>query len=357
MKSLIKEGIGKLVEKRGLTYEESCEIMKEIMSGNATPTQIAGFITAFRMKGETIEEITAFATVMKDFCHKIHPKVNSRLVDTCGTGGDKIKTFNVSTTAAFVVAGTGIAIAKHGNRSVTSKSGSADVLERLGLNLNVTPKTVEEAIEKVGIGFMFAPAFHPAMKYAIGPRKEIGIRTVFNVLGPLTNPASADAQVIGVYEASLVEKIAGVLKQLGLKEAMVVHGLDGLDEVSTIGKTLIAWLKNGEIRILEKTPEDFGVKKATPDEIRGTSPEESAELTFKIINGHISKDDPRRDIVVVNAAAGIMVGGKANDFHHGIELAQESIESGAAYKKLKALVKTYEGSNLSKLDELESKYG
>jgi anthranilate phosphoribosyltransferase len=354
---LIKEGIEKLVEKRDLTCNEASEIMKEIMSGNATPAQIAAFITALRMKGETIEEITAFAKVMKDFCHKIHPKIHSRLIDTCGTGGDKIKTFNISTTSAFVVAGAEIAIAKHGNRSVTSKCGSADVLENLGLNLNVTPKTVEEAIEKVGIGFMFAPAFHPAMKHAIGPRREIGIRTVFNVLGPLTNPANADAQVIGVYSASLVEKVAGVLKHLGLKEAMVVHGLDGLDEISTTGKTLIAWLKNGEIKILEKTPEDFGVRKAVPDEIKGANPEESAELTFKIINGHISKDDPRRTIAVVNAAAGIIVGGKADDFHYGIELAQESIESGAAYKKLKALIEAYDGSNPSKLEELESKYG
>ncbi|MEM2972268.1 MAG: anthranilate phosphoribosyltransferase [Candidatus Bathyarchaeia archaeon] len=354
---MIKESIEKLVEKRDLTYQEACEIMKEIMSGNATPAQIAAFITAIRMKGETIEEITAFATVMKDFCNKIHPKVNSRLVDTCGTGGDKIKTFNISTTAAFIVAGADIAIAKHGNRSVTSKCGSADVLEMLGLNLNATPKTVEEAIEKVGIGFMFAPAFHPAMKHAIGPRREIGIRTVFNVLGPLTNPANADAQVIGVYDAALVEKIAGVLKHLGLAEAMVVHGLDGLDEISTTGKTLIAWLKNGEIKILEKTPEDFGVRKAFPEEIGGTSPEESAELTFKIINGYIGKDNPRRNIVVVNAAAGIIVGGKADDFHYGIELAQESIESGRAYKKLKELIKAYEGSNPAKLEELEQKYG
>jgi anthranilate phosphoribosyltransferase len=356
-KGLIKEGIEKLVEKRDLTYSEACEVMKEIMSGNATQSQIASFITALRMKGETIEEITAFATVMKNFCNKIHPKVNSRLVDTCGTGGDKIKTFNISTTAAFVVAGVGITIAKHGNRSVTSKCGSADVLERLGLNLNVTPKTVEEAIEKVGIGFMFAPAFHPAMKHAIGPRREIGIRTVFNVLGPLTNPANANAQVIGVYDAALVEKIAHVLKHLGLEEAIVVHGTDGLDEISTIGKTLIAWLKNGEIKVFEKSPEDFGVKKAASYEIEGTNPEESAELTFKIINGCIGKDDPRRDIVVVNAAAGIMVGGKADDFLYGVELAQESIESGAAFKKLKMLIETYEGSDQSKLEELKSKYG
>jgi anthranilate phosphoribosyltransferase len=354
---LIKEGIAKLVEKQNLTYEESREIMKEIMSGEATPAQISAFITALRMKGETIEELSASATVMKNFCNKICPKVNGRLVDTCGTGGDKIKTFNISTAAAFVVAGADVVVAKHGNRSVTSKSGSADVLEELGLNLSAEPETVEKAIERVGIGFMFAPAFHPAMKYAVGPRREIGIRTIFNVLGPLTNPANASAQLIGVYEESLVGKIADVLKNLGLEEAMVVHGLDGLDEISTIGETVIAWLKKGEIQTLKMTPKTLGVKQAMPSEIMGTSPKESAELAFQIINGCLRKDDPKRDIVVVNAAAGIMVGGKAEDFQYGMELAQESIESGAAYKKLKELIKSYEGSNFSKLEELESKYG
>lgn len=356
MRGLIKEGIKKLVKHQDLTYEESCKIMREIMSGNATPAQIAALLTALRMKGETIEEIVAFATVMRDFCCRISPKVNGRLVDTCGTGGDKIKTFNISTAAAFLVAGAEIAVAKHGNRSVTSQSGSADVLEKLGLNLNVTPETVKKTIEKVGIGFMFAPAFHPAMKHAIGPRREIGIRTVFNILGPLTNPANANAQVIGVYDVSLVKRLAMVLKRLGLEEAMVVHGLDGLDEISTIGKTLIAWLRNGEIKVLEKTPKDFGVRRAVPSDIKGLSPEESAELIFQIIGGYTSKDDPRREIAVVNAAAGIIVGGKADDFHYGIELAQESIENGAAYKRLKELIVAYDGDP-SKLEELESKYG
>ena len=354
---MIREAIQKLVNKQNLTYEESCKAMKEIMSGEATPAQIAGFLTALRMKDETIEEIYAFASVMREFCHKIHPKVNGRLVDTCGTGGDKVKTFNISTTAAFVVAGANIAIAKHGNRSVTSKSGSADVLENLGLNLNVKPETVEKAIETVGVGFMFAPVFHPAMKNAAGPRREIGIRTVFNILGPLANPACADAQIIGVYDASLVEKVANVLKSLGLKEAMVVHGLDGLDEISTIGKTLIAWLKDGEIETLEVTPKFFGVRKAAPEEIVGTTPEESAELAFKILNNCLENGNPKKDIVLVNAAAGITVGGKADDFSYALELARESIESGAAYRKLKALISFYDGSSLSKLRELEAKYG
>jgi len=354
---LIREGIKKVVEGQDLTWEEASEIMKEIMSGKATSAQIGSFLTALRIKGETVGEITAFAEVMKKFCHRIRPKVHRRLVDTCGTGGDRIKTFNISTTAAFVVAGAGVSVAKHGNRSVTSKSGSADVLEKLGLNLNVNPHVVEKTIEEVGIGFMFAPAFHLAMKYAINPRREIGIRTVFNVLGPLTNPANADAQVIGVYDAHLVKKLAYVLKRLGSREAMVVHGLDGLDEISTIGKTLIAWLKEGEVKTFETTPRDFGLKKASPEDIRGTTPEESAEITFKTLRGLYKNRNPKRDIVLVNAAAGIIVGGKAEDFNYGIEAAQESIESGAAYKKLKALVKMCDGSGLHKLEELESKYG
>ncbi|MEM2911905.1 MAG: anthranilate phosphoribosyltransferase [Candidatus Bathyarchaeia archaeon] len=354
---MIKSAIEKLVNRQDLTYEESRGTMKEIMLGEATQAQIAAFLTALRIKGETIEEISAFAAVMRDFCHKIHPKVHGRLVDTCGTGGDKLKTFNVSTTAAFVIAGADIAIAKHGNRSVTSKSGSADVLEKLGLNLNVKPETVEKAIENVGIGFMFAPVFHPAMKNAAGPRREIGIRTVFNILGPLANPAGADAQLIGVYDDSLVDKVSRVLKNLGLKEAMVVHGLEGLDEISTVGRTLIAWLKDGEIKTLTVTPKDLGVRKAAPEEIVGTTPEESAEYAFKILNGFFKAGDPKRDIVLVNAAAGMIVGGKADNFHYGMELAQESIESGAAYKKLKALIKAYDGSSLAKLEELEMKYG
>jgi anthranilate phosphoribosyltransferase len=353
---VIKEGIQKLIDGMDLTYEESQEIMKEIMSGNATDAQIAAFLTALRMIGETVDEITAFTEVMKEFCSQIHPKVSGRLIDTCGTGGDQIKTFNISTTAAFVVAGAGVAVAKHGNRSVTSKSGSADVLERLGLNLNLEPVAVETAIEQIGVGFMFAPAFHPAMKCAIDPRREIGIRTVFNVLGPLTNPANANAQLLGVYDCALIEPLANVLNNLSCEEAMVVHGLDGLDEISTIGKTAIAWLKEGKITTLESVPKDFGIKHAKLEDIKGTTPEESAEITFKIINGCCGHENPKEDIALVNAAAGIMVGGKAEDFSYGMELARESIASGAAYKKLRTLIETC-GGNLAKLEELESKYG
>ena len=353
---MIKEGIRKLIDGTDLTYEESQGIMKEIMSGNATSAQIAAFLTALRMKGETVNEITAFTEVMKEFCHRIYPSVDGRLVDTCGTGGDQIKTFNISTTAAFVVAGAGVAVAKHGNRSVTSKSGSADVLERLGFNLSLEPKAVERAIEKIGIGFMFAPAFHPAMKYAIGPRREIGVRTVFNVLGPLTNPANANAQLLGVYDRALIEPLAYALKNLGCEEAMVVHGLDGLDEISTIGKTAIAWLREGKVTTTETAPKDFGVKLAGPEDIKGTTPEESAEITFKILNGCCDRGDPKEDIVLVNGVVGIIVGGKAGDFGYGMELARESIDSGAAYKKLRTMVKTCNGY-MSKLEGLELKYG
>ncbi len=356
MKRVIKESIGKLVDGANLTYEESTATMKEIMSGTATTAQIGAFLTALRMKGETADEITAFTTVMKQCCRRIHPHVKGRLVDTCGTGGDRIKTFNISTTAAFVVAGADVAVAKHGNRSVTSKSGSADVLERLGLNLNMDPESVEKAIENVGVGFMFAPAFHPAMKYAIGPRREVGIRTVFNVLGPLTNPADANAQLLGVYDQKLTEPLAYSLKNLGCEEAMVVHGLDGLDEISTIGKTRISWLRREEVTTVEMAPKDFGIKPAKIWDIKGTTPEESAEITFKILYGCTDADGPKREIVQVNGAAAIIVAGKAEDFGYGMELAQESIESGAAYKKLKALVRFSHG-DLSKLEQLEIEHG
>ncbi|MGW8289325.1 MAG: anthranilate phosphoribosyltransferase [Candidatus Bathyarchaeia archaeon] len=352
---MIKENIKKLVNGADLTHEESATSMKEIMSGEATNTQIGAFLTALRMKGETSNEITAFTSVMKQYCNQISPTVKGRLVDTCGTGGDKIKTFNISTTAAFVVAGADVAVAKHGNRSVTSKCGSADVLEMLGLNLSIVPEEVERAIEEVGVGFMFAPAFHPAMKYAIGPRREVGIRTVFNVLGPLTNPANANAQLLGVYDPRLTEPLANSLKTLGSEEAMVVHGLDGLDEISTIGKTRVSWLKEGNITTREMAPEDFGVKPAKIEEIKGTTPEESAEITFKILYGYVDASDPKREIVQVNGAAAIITAGKAENFGYGMEVAKESIESGAAYRKLKELIKFSHG-DLSKLEQLESKH-
>ncbi len=292
---MIREGIQKLIEGNNLTSEESGQIMTEIMSGKTTNAQTAAFLTALRMKGEAVDELIAFASVMRKNCCRIHPQVQGRLVDTCGTGGDKVKTFNVSTAAAFVIAGAGVAVAKHGNRAVTSKSGSADVLEKLGLNLNLQPAAVQEVIEKVGIGFMFAPAFHPAMKYAAETRREIGIRTVFNLLGPLTNPACANAQLLGVYDSKLVVPMAYSLQKLGCEEAMVVHGLDGLDEISTVGKTVIAHLNQGNVIRREFAPSDFGIETAKILDLQTATSEESAEAIFSILSGNI--EGAKADIV------------------------------------------------------------
>jgi anthranilate phosphoribosyltransferase len=349
---MIREGIQKLIEGTDLTFEESGTIMTEVMSGKATNSQTAAFLTALRMKGESVDEIIAFATVMKSRCQSIHPKVQGRLVDIVGTGGDKIKTFNVSTTAAFIIAGAGVPVAKHGNRAVTSKSGSADVLEKLGLNLNLEPQTIEAIIEQVGVGFMFAPAFHPAMKYAAEPRREIGIRTVFNILGPLTNPASVTGHVLGVCDTKLVEPMAYALQKLGCQEAIVAHGLDGLDEISTVGKTLIAHLKNSQVTLKEVTPEQFGLKRVNPLDLQCSSAEESAQTLYRILNGKLN-DTAKTEIVLFNAAAGILVGGKASDLKQAIIIAKEAIASGAAYSKLMRMVKA-SGGDLSKLEELES---
>ena len=352
---MLKCFIEKLVEGRDLTFEEAKEAMGEIMSGGATDAQIGSFLTALRMKGETIDEISAFASAMRAHCQRINPKVDGRLVDTCGTGGDKIDTFNISTTAAFVVSGADVCIAKHGNRSVTSSCGSAEVLQGLGLNLALEPGDVERSIEEVGIGFMFAPAFHPAMKYAIGPRRELGVRTVFNILGPLTNPAGASAQLLGVYDPDLTEPLAKSLNRLGSEEAMVVNGLDGMDEISNIGATKVSWLRDGDVSTYEVTPMDFGVRQTSMEEIRGGDPKESAELTYRILKGIEGYDDPRTEIVLMNSAAGIVVAGKADDFMCGMELARESIGSGAAYERLRSLIKA-SGGDLSKLEELERRY-
>ena len=352
---MIREGIQKLIEGNSLTIVESDEIMREVMSGKATNSQTAAFLTALRMKGEAVEELIAFASVMRDESSQIHPCVTSRLVDTCGTGGDKIKTFNVSTAAAFVIAGAGIPVAKHGNRSVTSRSGSADVLEKLGLNLCLESGQVEAMIEEVGVGFMFAPAFHPAMRYAAEARREIGIRTVFNLLGPLTNPAGANAQLLGVYDPKLTAPMAYALDRLGCEEAMVVHGIDGLDEISTVGKTAVSWLKDSKVTELETSPSDFGVKQANVDDLKVSSTEECAEAFFKILSGNLAVDDPKVEFVLVNSAAGIVLGGKADDFLGGMELARESILNGAAYGKLKVLIGASGGST-ARLEELEAKY-
>lgn len=352
---MIREAIQLLVDRRDLPFEFAQQSMREIMAGEATAAQIGAFLTSLRMKGETVEEVTALAVVMRENAVRINPHVNGRTVDTCGTGGDHLKTFNVSTAAALVASGASVPIAKHGNRSVTSKCGSADVLEAVGVNLNAPPSVVQKAIEQVGIGFMFAPAFHPAMKNAIVPRREIGVRTVFNILGPLTNPANANAQVLGVYDPNLVEPMAKVLQKLGTEEAVVVHGMDGLDEISTIGKTKLAWLKDGQTTTKEISPQDLNLRQARPNEISGFDVEQSARLLVNILKGTEDMHSTRLQMVLANAAAAIVVGGKADDLASGVEVSRESIASGKPYDKLRRLIECTNGDE-SKLERIESQY-
>ncbi|MDI6736641.1 MAG: anthranilate phosphoribosyltransferase [bacterium] len=342
---MIKEALSKVVQRQDLTKDEAVAVMNEIMSGEATPAQIAGFITALRMKGETVDEITGGAMVMREKATKIKVEgevVNTNgivdthgIVDTCGTGGDGLHTFNISTISAFVIAGAGIKVAKHGNKSVSSKCGSADLLMNFGVNIEVSKEVVERCLKEIGIGFLFAPLLHSAMKYAIGPRREIGIRTIFNILGPLTNPAGANRQLLGVYDGNLTETLAGVLKNLGSKRAFIVYGEEGLDEVSICGRTKISELKeNGDIATYWISPEDFGFRRANLDEIKGGEWQRNVEMALEVLKGG---DGPRREIVLLNSAYGIMAGGKANTVLEGIELAGKSIDSGAALEKLEKL--------------------
>ncbi|KXA88995.1 anthranilate phosphoribosyltransferase [candidate division MSBL1 archaeon SCGC-AAA259A05] len=347
--SVIQSAISRLVENRDLGDSRAEKVMKQIMSGEATPAQIGAFLSALRIKGETPSEIAAFARVMRQFASRIEPEVDDVLVDTCGTGGDQINTFNISTSAMFVAAGAGVLIAKHGNRSVTSKSGSADIMETLGVKIDVSPGRVERTIEDVGLGFMFAPRFHKAMKHAIGPRREVGLRTAFNILGPLTNPAGARVQLMGVYDASLTEKLAKVLRKLDCKRAMVVHGLDGLDEISTLGPTRVSELEGEEIRTYAIEPEDFGISRTRPEEIAGGDAEESARILLRILEG---EEGPHRDITLLNGAAAISLSGRANNLEEGLELAKKSVDSGKAYEKLKQLVDATDG-DIGRLKELE----
>jgi anthranilate phosphoribosyltransferase len=330
-----REALSKVVESQDLTEQEAFEVMDDMMGGLATPSQIGAFITALRMKGETIAEITGMARSMRKHAHTISP-APANLVDTCGTGGDHSGTFNISTTAALVAAGAGVPIAKHGNRSVTSRTGSADVLETLGVKIDLPPKKVEECINEVGIGFMFAPIFHGAMKHAIGPRKEIGIRTVFNILGPLTNPANAGGHLLGVFSEKLVDTMAQVLKNLGIKRAFIVHGADGLDEISITGKTVAAVLKDGSIHRAEYHPQDFGFTPVSLQQIKGGDTKENAEILLSILN---NKDKSAfTNVTLLNAAAAIVAGDKARDITEGINIAREAIASGQALKKLHALI-------------------
>jgi anthranilate phosphoribosyltransferase len=335
---MIREAIKEIVDRRDLTQDEAAGVMQEIMDGDATPSQIASFITALRMKGETIAEMSGFTKVMREKSIKIPVRAKkSSLIDTCGTGGDRLKTFNVSTTAAFVVAGAGVPVAKHGNRAMSGKCGSADVLESLGVSISLPPAAVGKCIDSVGIGFLFAPSLHPSMKYAVVPRKEIGIRTIFNILGPLTNPASAKRQLIGVYDPDLTELMAGVLLSLGSERAIVAHGLDGIDELSTLGKTKITELRDGRLDTYEIVPEDFGLRRAGFDELaQGETAEESARTVERILDG---EQGAPREIVLLNAGAALMVAGKVDSIADGISIAKETIDSGKARNALKTLKK------------------
>ncbi|MFC1667522.1 anthranilate phosphoribosyltransferase [Candidatus Omnitrophota bacterium] len=331
---MIKESIGRVVEGFALKREEMVACMDEIMTGNATAAQIGSFITALRLKGETVEEITGAAMVMREKAVNIGME-RETIIDTCGTGGSGTNTFNVSTASAFVVSGAGLKVAKHGNKGVSSQCGSADVIKALGVNIEVSPDKVKECIEEIGIGFLFAPLFHGAMKHAIGPRREIGIRTIFNILGPLTNPANATCQVLGVYREDLTELIANVLNNLGTKMAFVVHGLDGLDEITITGKTKISELKNKKVRTFYVEPSDFGIKNAELKDVKGGSSGENVKIIRSVLK---DAKGPRQDIVLINASSALVAGGMASDFKEGVKKAKESIESGKAMGKLERLI-------------------
>ncbi|MBI5328784.1 MAG: anthranilate phosphoribosyltransferase [Deltaproteobacteria bacterium] len=331
---MIKEAISKIVKNQDLTESEMIEIMNEIMTGAASPGQIGAFITALRIKGETVDEITGAAKVMREKATKIEVK-GKKVVDTCGTGGDESMTFNISTAAAFVAAGAGLTIAKHGNRSVSSRSGSADVLKALGVNIEAEVARVEECINEIGVGFLFAPMLHGAMKYAAPVRREIGIRTIFNILGPLTNPAGARCQVIGVYDDSLTDILGKVLSNLGAEHAFVVRGEDGLDEITLTAETKVTELKDGKLRTYHIKPEDFGFRRCKAEDLKGGDPEQNAEIILKILKG---KKGPQHDVVLLNAAAAIAAGGVANSIEEGIAAARGSIDSGASLDKLNKLV-------------------
>ncbi len=337
---MIREYIIKLVDGVSLSEAEMETAMDEIMSGEATPAQIGSFITALRLKGETVDEITGAAKVMRKKAIRVNI-TPSRLrdgviLDVVGTGGDGAKTFNVSTAAAFVTAGAGITVAKHGNRAVSSRCGAADVLENLGVNLKINSSDVERCINETGIGFLFAPMFHGAMKYAAGPRKEIGIRSVFNLLGPLTNPANATVLLLGVYKIDLTEKIAMVLNRLGTKEAFVVCGEGNLDEVSLCGFTKVSHVREGKVSTFDITPEEFGVSRVKMDDIAGGDAAQNAQIIKDILDG---KRGPKRDMVLINASAAFVAAGYAKDFKEGVKLGEKTIDSGRAKEKLVELIR------------------
>jgi len=346
---MIKRAIAKVVEFIDLGEGEMIEVMNQIMSGEATPAQIGAFITALRMKGETVEEITGAARVMRERATPIRVGRNvldmdrdeinldrETILDVVGTGGDGTNSFNISTTVTFVVSACGVRVAKHGNRAVSSACGSADVLEKLGINLEVAPETVERCISEIGVGFLFAPALHGAMKHAIGPRREIGVRTIFNILGPLTNPAGADCQVMGVYRDDLVEKLAGVLHRLGCRHGFVVHGSDGMDEITLTGETLVAEVTSQGVSLLSVSPEQFGFSRCGAADLRGGDASANAGIVRAVLGG---EKGPRRDIVLLNAAFALVAAGKVTTPQEGVAAAAAAIDSGRAMEQLEKLAR------------------
>ena len=330
---MIQDAIQILVDGESLSADQATAAMNEIMTGEATSAQVGSFLTALRIKGETVDEITGMARVMRE--KSLHVSVEGDVVDTCGTGGDGSGSFNISTTAAFVVAGAGVAVAKHGNRAMSGSTGSADVLEALGVKIALSPESVARCLNEVGFGFMFAQGYHPSMRFAAGPRREIGIRTVFNILGPLTNPAGADRQVIGVADPSMADRMARVLGQLGSRKALVVHGSDGMDEITITGPSTVWQLENGEVTEFEVTPGDLGVSVSSADSIRAASAEHSARIVRSVLSG---EGGPARDVVLLNAAAAFVAAGRSDSLAAGVELAARSIDSGDAQAKLDAVV-------------------
>ena len=331
----ISEAIKAVISRQNLNESEMHDVMNSIMTGQTTDAQIGAFLVGLSMKGETIEEITASAKVMRALATSVELSSNDYLVDTCGTGGDGLGLFNISTASAFVVAAAGGKVAKHGNRSISSKSGSADVLEAAGINLNISPELIGHCIEEIGLGFMFAPAHHSAMKHAIGPRKELAVRTIFNVLGPLTNPAKAPNQIMGVYDKSLVEPIANVLKGLNSRHVMVVHSEDGLDEFSIANSTYVAELKDNNISTYTIHPRDFGLEEGNLDSIKAENAEQSLALINEAFSG---KKGVARDIIALNAGAAIYVSGLVSSFDEGVTQANQILSDGSAQDKLDAYI-------------------
>jgi len=336
----INEAIKAVISRQNLNESEMHDVMNSIMTGQTTDAQIGAFLVGLSMKGETIEEITASAKVMRDLATSVKLSSDEYLVDTCGTGGDGLGLFNISTASAFVVAAAGGRFAKHGNRSISSKSGSADVLEAAGINLNLNPELISQCIEEIGVGFMFAPAHHSAMKHAIGPRKELAIRTIFNVLGPLTNPAKAPNQIMGVFDKNLVEPIANVLKGLDSRHVMVVHSEDGLDEFSIAKKTFVAELKDGDVSTYSVHPNDFGLNAASLEELKAENANESLALIYDAFAG---KEGAAKDIIALNAGAAIYVSGLVNSLENGINKASEVLTNGSAQDKLDAYISASNG--------------